>query len=72
VIVYDAKNGFYADIRRDVVGHGSTPEEAQSNADQAEQARITMHPREEPPKPMRRFTLLTGELHEYLDTEILP
>lgn len=58
MIVYDSVQKFYTDIRRDVTGYGSTAEEAQRSANNAERAIRLRCPRKEPPKPMRRFSLL--------------
>jgi len=46
MVTYDDTLKLYFVIRRDGTYSGSTPEEALLNADQAEQARIAMHPRE--------------------------
>ncbi len=65
MIVYDENNGFYTDIRRDVTGYGSTPEEAQRNADNAERTMRLRHPRAQQQKPVRRFSLLPGSTQGY-------
>lgn len=59
---WDERLKCYVEMRRDGTYYGSTPEEARRSADQAEQARVAVHPRQERHKLVIRYTLLTGQL----------